>query len=73
MPKIPKVNDTAPIALKTVVLYNQRKIRPQTLRAICDAAPGAMIPVDESELNSFMPLTVFLPADLIDKADLVEE
>jgi len=46
---------------KTVVLYNERKIRPQTLEAIRNASDGEMIPVDISEMASFMPLVIHQP------------
>ena len=46
---------------KTVVLYNERKIRPQTLEAIRNASDGEMIPVDISEMASFMPLVIHEP------------
>jgi len=43
---------------KTVILYNERRIRPQTIKAIEEAVDGALIPVDVSELDSFVPLLV---------------
>lgn len=47
---------------KTVILYDIRKIRPQTLEAIQGAKDGEMIPVDSSEMGSFLPLVVHAPA-----------
>ena len=46
---------------KTVILYDQRRIRPETLEAIETAMDGDMIPVDVSELQSFLPLVVHEP------------
>ena len=47
---------------KTVILYDIRKIRPQTLEAIQNAKDGDMIPCDPSEMGSFLPLVVHEPA-----------
>ena len=46
---------------KTVILYDVRKIRPQTLTAIQEAKDGDMIGVDPSEMSSFLPLVVHSP------------
>ena len=46
---------------KTVILYDIRKIRPATLDAIENAMDGAMIPVDVSEMASFLPLVIHEP------------
>ena len=53
---------------KTVILYNERRIRPQTLEAIQNAKDGDMIPVDVSEMSSFLPLVVHEPALVKQKA-----
>ena len=51
--------------VKTIMLYNNRKFRPQTVDAIEAALNGdkdcVCIPVDVSELNSFTQLTVMTP------------
>ena len=44
--------------VKTVLLYDVRKVRPQTLQAFCDAQEGECIPVERGELDSFMPVTL---------------
>ena len=36
---------------KTVILYNVRRIRPETLTAISEAQDGDMVPVDQSEIH----------------------
>jgi len=46
---------------KTVILYDIRKIRPVTLDAIENAKDGALIPVDVSEMASFLPLVIHEP------------
>lgn len=51
----------AALNMKTVILYNLRRIRPDTLEAIKNANDGDMIGVDQSELDSFMPLIVHMP------------
>lgn len=52
---MPKVN------IKSVILYNKRRIRAQTLEDICSAKDGALIGVDPSELDSFMPIVFYVP------------
>lgn len=47
---------------KTVILYDVRRIRPETLDRIQNAGDGEMIPVDVSEMQSFMPLVIHEPA-----------
>lgn len=47
---------------KTVILYDVRRIRPETLDRIQKANDGDMIPVDVSEMASFMPLVIHAPA-----------
>ena len=47
--------------MKTVVLYNSRRVRPETVAAIRDAEDGDMIPVIPEELDSFMSMTFFQP------------
>ena len=54
------------MTFKTVILYNERKIRPQTLDAIQNAKDGEMVPCDISEMDSFLPLVVHEPG--IEKA-----
>ena len=51
----------AAVNIKSVILYDIRRIRPQTLEAILEAPEGAMIAVDPSELDAFTPLTFFIP------------
>ena len=46
---------------KTVILYNARRIRPETLTAIREAKDGDMVPVDQSEIDQFLPLVVHMP------------
>jgi len=46
------------MAFKTVILYDERRIRPQTLERIANAKDGEMIGCDVSELGSFVPLVV---------------
>ena len=46
---------------KTVILYNVRRIRPETLTAISEAQDGDMVPVDQSEIDQFLPLVVHMP------------
>ena len=46
---------------KTVILYNVRRIRPETLEAIRDAKDGDMVAVDQSEIDQFLPLVVHAP------------
>lgn len=59
---------------KTVILYNERRIRPQTIEAIKNAKDGDMIPVDVSEMGSFLPLVVHEPSLVKQKAKaLVDE
>jgi hypothetical protein len=50
------------MSFKTVILYDVRKIRPQTLEAIQNAKDGDMIACDTSEMNSFLPLVVHEPS-----------
>jgi len=50
------------MSFKTVILYDVRKIRPQTLEAIQNAKDGDMIGCDISEMNSFLPLVVHAPS-----------
>jgi hypothetical protein len=45
--------------VKTVILYNRRRIRPETLKAIADAKDGEMIPCTPEELDSFDAVTIF--------------
>ena len=47
---------------KTVILYNMRRIRPETLEAIRSAKDGDMVGVDQSEIDQFLPLVVHAPA-----------
>ena len=47
----------ATINIKSVMLYNVRRVRPQTLEAIANARDGDMIPVDPTEMDAFMQLT----------------
>jgi len=47
---------------KTVILYDMRRIRPQTLDAIESARDGELIPVDVSEIQSFLPLVIHEPS-----------
>ena len=47
----------------SVVLYLKNKIRPETLLAIQRSKPGQMIPVEESEMNAFQSLIVWVPED----------
>lgn len=47
---------------KTVILYDIRRIRPQTLEAIQGAKDGDMVGVDSSEMGSFLPLVVHEPS-----------
>ncbi len=51
--------------LRSIILYHEKRIRPQTLQAIKDAINSgdnaAMIPVDPSELDSFTQLIFFEP------------
>jgi len=49
------------MTFKTVILYDIRKIRPATLDAIENARDGEMIPVDVSEMGSFLPLVIHEP------------
>ena len=49
--------------LKPVVLYDRQRVRPQTLLAMATAKPGALIPVERSELEAFQPLLVDVPDD----------
>lgn len=44
---------------KTVLLYNRRRVQPDTMQAILDAEEGAMIPVDPGELDHFLQLVIF--------------
>ena len=46
---------------KTIVLYNERRVRPQTLDAIRQAKDGDMIGCDPSEMDSFMPIVIYEP------------
>jgi hypothetical protein len=47
--------------IRTVILYERNKIRPETLLAIAESKDGALIPVEASELNAFMPLNIVIP------------
>jgi hypothetical protein len=47
--------------VKTVVLYAKHRVRPETLLAISEAEAGALIPVEDSEMEAFMPVAVFVP------------
>ena len=46
---------------KTVILYNVRRIRPETLTAISEAQDGDMVPVDQSEIDQFLPIVIHQP------------
>lgn len=48
--------------VKTVILYNRRKVRPETLAAIANADHGDMIEVEPEEMTCFLPLAIFIPA-----------
>ena len=50
------------LEFKTVILYNKRRIRPETIEAIQQAQDGDMVGVDQSEIDSFLPLVVHAPA-----------
>lgn len=47
------------VNMKSVVLVNRRRVRPQTLQAIEDAKDGEMVLVDPSELDSFQPIVIY--------------
>ena len=48
--------------IRTVVLYNRRRVRHQTIEAIAKAQNGELIPVEPAELDSFHQISVYLPA-----------
>lgn len=48
--------------VKTVVLYNRRQVRPETIAAIANSDHGDMIPVEAEEMACFLPLAIFIPA-----------
>lgn len=52
---MPKIN------VKSIILYSQQGIRPDTLNRIIEARDGELIPVDPSELGKFLPLTIYMP------------
>jgi hypothetical protein len=47
--------------IRTVILYEKNKIRPETLLAISEAKDGELIPVEASELQAFLPLNIAIP------------
>lgn len=60
------------INIKSVMLYNVRRVRPQTLEAIANARDGDMIPVDPTEMDAFMQLT-FNASEMKSVAKIREE
>lgn len=49
--------------VKPVILYNRHKVRPETIYLIANAAPGALIPVEQTELDAFLYLQIDIPED----------
>ena len=47
------------VEIKTVILFNKRRLRPQTIEAILAADDGTLIGVDPDELSSFLPLNIW--------------
>lgn len=45
------------MAIKRVVLYDKRRIQPETIELITKAKDGTLIPVDPVELDAFTVLT----------------
>lgn len=56
-----KETKLALVNLKSVILYDKRRMQPDTLKAILEAEDGAMIAVDPSELDAFTALTFYIP------------
>ncbi len=46
------------VKIKTIHLYDLRRVRPTTLEAICNAKDGDFVPVESAELNSFLTIQV---------------
>ena len=49
------------VNVKSVMLYNKNRLRPQTLDAISNAKDMEWIPVDPSELDQVQHLIIFEP------------
>ena len=49
--------------IKPVVLYDRQRVRPQTILALAECKPGALIPVERSELEAFQSILVHVPDD----------
>ncbi len=60
---------THAVQMKTVILFDKRRVSHETLEAIAEARDGAIIPVERDEFNGIQMLHLFLP----DLATLVEE
>ena len=45
--------------VKTILLYNRRRLQPATINAIAAAKDGDMIEVDESEIGQIDVITIF--------------
>ncbi len=49
------------VQMKTVILFDKRRVSHETLEAIAEARDGAIIPVERDEFNGIQMLHLFLP------------
>lgn len=50
-----------PVRIKTVVLYNIRRIQPETVEKIANAKDGEWVGVEPDEFSAIQELHIFMP------------
>ncbi len=50
-----------PVRIKTLILYNKRRLQPETIDALATAKDGAWMGLEPDEFNAIQQLHIFVP------------